>query len=252
MGSTHAVKWPAPCRQPDFLDIATRAPVAGPTFIRLLARIVEVDGQPSGLAPSQRLGQWIDWTRAVSLSRALDRPLEVPPVAQRDNDPADEVAQARRALELQIGDREAWDRAFPHVSANAATGFDEPRKRYIAIQHAIQAATGRLRGSLRDRLAPGGPAQARLAELDAVMEGVASPREHRLLAAVPGLLAERYLHLHRQAIASRDAHDLPAQATPAGDAWPHVLRKDMQDLLLAELDVRFMPIEGLLAALRAH
>ena len=225
MGSTHAVKWPAPCRQPDFLDIATRAPVAGPTFIRLLARIVEVEGQPSGLAPSQRLGQWIDWTRAVSLSRALDRPLEVPPVAPRGNDPADEVAQARRALELQIGDREAWDRAMLHVTADAATGFDEPRKRYIAIQYAIQAATGRLRGSLR---------------------------EHRLLAAVPGLLAERHLHLHRQAIASRDAHDLQAQATPAGDAWPHVLRKDMQDLLLAELDVRFMPIEGLLAALRAH
>ena len=95
-------------------------------------------------------------------------------------------------------------------------------------------------------------AQARLVELDAVMEVIASPREHRLLAAVPGLLAERHLHLHRQAIASRDAHDLQAQATPAGDAWPHVLRKDMQDLLLAELDVRFMPIEGLLAALRAH
>ena len=235
-----------------FLDIATRVPVAGPTFIRLLARIAAVDGQASGLAPSQRLGQWIDWTRAVALSRALDRPLDAPTPAPHGHDPADEVAQARRALELQIGDREAWDQAMAHAGVDAATGFDQSRKRYIAIQHAMQAATGRLRGSLRDRLARGAPAQARLAELDAVMELVASPREHRLLAAVPGLLAERHLHLHRQAIASRDAHDLQAQATPAGDAWPHVLRKDMQDLLLAELDVRFMPIEGLLAALRAH
>ena len=56
-----------------FLDIATRVPVAGPTFIRLLARIIEFDGKPCGLAPSQRLGQWIDWIRAVTLSRALDR-----------------------------------------------------------------------------------------------------------------------------------------------------------------------------------
>jgi hypothetical protein len=234
------------------LDIATRVPVAGPTFIRLLARIAAVDGQPSGLAPSQRLGQWIDWTRAVALSRALDRPLDAPTPAPHGHDPADDVAQARRALELQIGDREAWVRAMPHAGADAATGFDESRKRYIAIQHAMQAATGRLRGSLRDRLARGAPAQARLAELDAVMELVASPREHHLLAAVPGLLAERHLHLHRQASAAGDAHDLLAQATPAGDAWPHVLRQDMQALLLAELDVRFMPIEGLLAALRAH
>ena len=227
-------------------------PVAGPTFIRLLARIVEVEGPPSGLAPSQRLGQWIDWTRAVTLSRALDRPLDPAPVAPRGDDPADQVAQARRALEAQVVDREAWDRAMQHAAAGAEAGFAEPRKRYIAIQHAMQAATGRLRGSLRDRLAQGAPAQARLAELDAVMELVASPREHRLLGAVPGLLVDRHLHLHRQAIAGRDAPDLLAQAVPATDAWPHGLRTDMQALLLAELDVRFMPIDGLLAALRAH
>ncbi|HSD15895.1 MAG TPA: DUF3348 family protein [Thermomonas sp.] len=232
------------------MDIATRAPIAGPTFIRLLARIANLDGRPSGLAPSQRLGQWIDWPRAITLSRALDRPLDAPAMAPRGHDPADEVMQARRALEMQVGDREAWDRAMQQAAADA--GFVEPRKRYVAIQHAMQAASGRLRGSLRDRLARGAPAQARLAELDAVMELVASPREHRLLAAVPGLLAERHLHLHRQASAGRDAPDLPAQATPTAEAWPHVLRQDMQALLLAELDVRFMPIEGLLAALRAH
>ncbi|MEG3049240.1 MAG: DUF3348 family protein, partial [Thermomonas sp.] len=114
--------------------------MAGPTFIRLLARIVEVDGQPSGLAPSQRLGQWIDWTRAVTLSRALDRPLDAPPMAPRGHDPADEVAQARRVLEVQIGDREAWDRAMQHAGVDTEAGFAEPRKRYVAIQHAMQAA----------------------------------------------------------------------------------------------------------------
>ncbi|MBN3806694.1 DUF3348 domain-containing protein, partial [Paraburkholderia sp. Ac-20336] len=35
------------------------------------------------------------------------------------------------------------------------------------------------------------------------------------------------------------------------DAWLDVFRKDMQSVLLAELDVRFQPVEGLLAALRA-
>ncbi|NML34454.1 DUF3348 domain-containing protein [Paraburkholderia sp. G-4-1-8] len=40
-------------------------------------------------------------------------------------------------------------------------------------------------------------------------------------------------------------------APVAPDAWLDVFRKDMQSVLLAELDVRFQPVEGLLAALRA-
>jgi len=35
-------------------------------------------------------------------------------------------------------------------------------------------------------------------------------------------------------------------------AWLEVFRKDMHGVLLAELDVRFLPLEGLLAALRSH
>ncbi|RZF30552.1 DUF3348 domain-containing protein [Paraburkholderia sp. UYCP14C] len=42
-----------------------------------------------------------------------------------------------------------------------------------------------------------------------------------------------------------------AAAPLASDAWLDAFRKDMQSVLLAELDVRFQPVEGLLAALRA-
>jgi len=42
-----------------------------------------------------------------------------------------------------------------------------------------------------------------------------------------------------------------ASAPPAQPAWLDVFRKDMQSVLLAELDLRLQPIEGLLAALRA-
>ncbi|RZA14698.1 MAG: DUF3348 family protein, partial [Lysobacteraceae bacterium] len=119
------------------------------------------------------------------------------------------------------------------------------------LHQRIQRRQPRLRGNLRDRLAAGTPAQARLAALDALMEQVATPREHALLAAVPGLLGTRQADLQGLALAGR-ATDLPAQAAPSGDPWRHAFRKDMQDLLLAELDVRFMPIDGLLAALRPH
>ncbi|MGE8634372.1 MAG: DUF3348 family protein, partial [Achromobacter piechaudii] len=41
----------------------------------------------------------------------------------------------------------------------------------------------------------------------------------------------------------------PPAVTPG--AWLDVFRKDMRSVLLAELDVRLQPVEGLLAALRA-
>ncbi|MDP9649050.1 DUF3348 domain-containing protein [Paraburkholderia caledonica] len=48
-----------------------------------------------------------------------------------------------------------------------------------------------------------------------------------------------------------DAAPTPAQAV-APNAWLDVFRKDMQSVLLAELDVRLQPVEGLLAALRTR
>lgn len=48
-----------------------------------------------------------------------------------------------------------------------------------------------------------------------------------------------------------DAAPTPAQ-TVAPNAWLDVFRKDMQSVLLAELDVRLQPVEGLLAALRTR
>ncbi|WP_027777565.1 DUF3348 domain-containing protein [Paraburkholderia caledonica] len=48
-----------------------------------------------------------------------------------------------------------------------------------------------------------------------------------------------------------DAAPRPAHAV-APNAWLDVFRKDMQSVLLAELDVRLQPVEGLLAALRTR
>jgi hypothetical protein len=83
-----------------------------------------------------------------------------------------------------------------------------------------------------------------------VMERALSPREHNLLATVPGMLAG---HFERLRAAERETL---AAAEAAGDAaggrsgaWLDVFRKDMQSVLLAELELRFQPVEGLLAAL---
>lgn len=212
-------------------------PVSGPTFIRLLARLADIDLPASGAPAADRLGQWIDWNRAVALSRALDGPLPADPgtASTAPADVATEAARVRAALAAAVA---AGD------DAGDADDFAPFGRHCVNLQRTMQAATGRLRGQLRDRLAAT-PGMARLAEVDAAMELALSPREQSLLALVPALLGARFNRLrHAAAEAGGDL------LRPAPGDWRDTFRTDLRHVLLAELDVRFHPIEGLLAALR--
>jgi hypothetical protein len=228
---------------------AQRSTVRGPAFIRLLTRLTDVDAPQSAATLPDRLSLWLDWKQAIALSTALDGvpadPAEdVPAFGQATED---ECVRSRAALVQAI----ETDRAFLTAaqrqaqgmpSLDAANDYAPLRQRYIALQRKIQATTGSLRGNLRDMLAQASPEMARLAEVDAVMELALSPREQALLGKVPTLLGEYFDGLRQR-----------TQGTTADAAalWLDVFRKDMQSVLLAELDVRFQPVEGLLTALRA-
>lgn len=219
--------------------------VRGPTFIRLLARLTDVETPPSSQSLSDRLSQWLEWTHAIALSTALDGT----PSASAEDVPAlggtpdDECVRARASLvNAVMGARELAlsgdSQAGRGVGVDETADFAPFRQRYLALQRSMQATTGRLRGRLRDMLTAQSPALARLAEVDAVMELALSPREQTLLGAVPALLGGHFDRLRRR------------EQAGAG-AWMDAFRKDMRSVLLAELDVRFQPVDGLLAALRA-
>lgn len=224
------------------VEPSRRAPLRGPTFIRLIARLADIDVAHPEASLSDRLSQWIDWTRAVALSRALDPATPAAAAGQPTDSDEDMAECARTRASLMAGI------ATESQALGDAGGMESAtmRKRYLAQQRTMQAATGRLRGRLRDRLASRSADMARLAEVDAVMEMVLSPREHALLASVPDLLSAHLDRLRPPAAEAASANDA---APPADDAWLGVFRRDMHNVLLAELDVRFQPIEGLLAAL---
>ena len=111
------------------------------------------------------------------------------------------------------------------------------------MQQAMETDIATLRARLRAALAARAPALARLATVDAVMEQALGARERSLLAGVPALLGA---HFERQ----RAAAAAVAASEAAPHAWLAGFRKDMQSVLLAELEIRFQPVEGLLAALR--
>jgi len=236
---------------------SSRAPVLGPAFIRLLARFGDADLPRTSPVLTERLAQWFDWNRAITLSRALDGRLPEAEVGTDFDDAQDaECARVRHAL-LDAIDADIDLTPPRRKDASAATidpAFLPYRQHCLAMQRAMQAATGQLRGRLRDMLARQSPAKARLAEVDAVLEATLSPREQALLASVPGLLGQHFQRLRDAgapdpADADASADDTPA--TPTGP-WLARFRQDMRSALLAELEVRFHPIDGLLAALRTR
>ncbi|HET6804990.1 MAG TPA: DUF3348 domain-containing protein [Frateuria sp.] len=211
---------------------ALRPTLRGPTFIRLLARLAEIDVVASGQPLPDRLGQWLDWKHALSLAAALDGHPAAPEAAEPAADGLHaECARAREVLATAIKD----DPLLAAGHAPADGDYAVFRQACLARQRAMQATVGRLRGKLRDAL-QGSPGMARLAEVDAVMEVALTPREHALLAKVPELLEQRFERLR---VAGR-----------ASTTWLDGFRRDMQSVLLAELDLRFQPVDALLAALR--
>jgi hypothetical protein len=217
-----------------------RTSVRGPTFIRLLSRLTDVDTARPNTALPDRLSQWLDWTHALALSAALDGKVEAvaAEVSHPVEDEAAECARVRQTLVLAItGARELVARG---VAAGTTPDFAPLRQRYTTLQRSMQSHAGHLRGRLRDILSASSDEMARLAEVDAVMELALSGREHSLMGNVPALLANHFDRL-RQAARPDDA-----------GAWLDAFRKDMQAVLLAELDVRFQPVEALLAALRTR
>ncbi|XQA70472.1 DUF3348 domain-containing protein [Xanthomonas sacchari] len=237
-----------------------RAPVPGPAFIRLLARLSDATMPASSPALADRLGQWIDWNRAVAVSRALDgklpAPAEDPAEAPEPSALEAECGRVRAALEESIALDIAKETGKPvgkrQHDPDAPIDYAPFRQRYLALQRAMLTATGRLRGLLRDALVPLSPDMARLAEVDAVMELTLSPREQTLLATVPNLLEAHFQRLRAAAAPAPDPSLTEVPPAPADTAWLDLFRQDLHSVLRAELDVRFHPIEALLAALRSR
>ena len=228
------------------VQVSRRTGVTGSTLVRLLARLADADVAESKQAFADRLSQWLGWADAISLSAALSGS----PATARSGAAADasteraQCARVRSAAASAI----AEDMRGAAMDTDTTTGFSPWRQRYLARQQAMATSIGALRGRLRETLATRSPAMARLAAVDAVMEQVLGAHEHRLLATVPALLEKHFKRL-RPADPAPDAPDNP-EVQPR--AWLDVFGQDMQSVLLAELDIRLQPVEGLLEALAAR
>lgn len=232
-------------------------------LVRVLANLAVADVVESKQSLAERLGQWLDFTDAMALFSALNGNT---PVAQNkapalpDGSVRGDFARVRTALADSITMDGVLNpgRArikLPTPAANApvesAADFSPYHRYYQAHQRDMNAAIGPLRANVRAALAGGSPALQRLAALDAVMEQALATRERNLLASLPLLLAKRFGHLykaHQEALGDRLALDDPEMWIRPG-GWLAMYCRDMQAVLLAELEVRLQPVAGLIEAL---
>ena len=241
-----------------------RTGFSGPKLIRLLARLKNADIPESRQSPSDRLSLWLGWTDAIALSAALSS--TPPAVSGSLFTPGDteerECVRVRTGLESTITGSNApapsrqrgqlRARVQDDAGAPEAIEYATYRRRYAYLQQTMETNIGHLRRRVRSTLTAMTPELIRLAAVDAVMEQALGAHERSLLASVPTLLEGHFKRLQlaeQEALADAQASEETSTVTPG--AWLEVFRKDMESVLLAELDIRFQPIEGLLAATRA-
>lgn len=226
------------------VQVPRRPAFADSALVRLLARWNDADVRAPAASTAERLSQWLAWTDAIALSTVLNAPVARAKAAA--GTPDAECARVRDGLAKTIREDSLY--ASVDEAAVGPIDFAPYRLRYLARQQAMEAGVGPLRAKLRNALAARSPEMAKLATVDAVMEQALVAREHSLLATVPAMLEKRFKRLRQAAQPGPDAPGTDA----APMAWLPVFHQDIRDLLLAELDFRFQPVDGLLEALRSH
>ncbi len=231
----------------------------------------------SKLSFAERLGLWLDWTDAIALAAALTLPTARPTARPA----AVDRSAAAVAVEVVVAELErvrhrladaivadglfkaGHDRAIGSTpptgtALETAPGFAVYRRACLAHQRAMAAGIAPLRGQVRLALASRSPALGRLAALDAVLDQALGERERHLLAAVPRLLEQHFERLRQaHAVAGLQAPGLLAAASQATGSqapgspapWLADYGRAVQQVLLAELDVRLQPVEGMVEAM---
>lgn len=231
-------------------------------LVRLLGELLAVDAE-STPDFAERLGDWLDIAGAIALhaahhSRATFQPSTTDGIAVNDA-----FAQVRTALMDSViascspnAGETRLKLPAPRSDASStnldlATVYGPYRRFYLAHQGDMEGRIRPLRVRVREVLASASAPLRRLAALDEALDKVLYARERQLLSMVPSLLEKRFerlLETHRRAVADTPQADAPQLWMQPG-GWLATFQKDLQDVLLAELDLRLQPTVGLIEAL---
>jgi len=219
----------------------TRTSFHSARLIRVLAELSLLDTVEQGAAFAEKLGMWVSFTDAITLS-AVHSASTTTPSGMPDGVTTGQRTALDKAFErVQAGLVSAIGRLPKELSAPEADALDDPafafepyRRHYQAQQREIEVKLRPLRARVREVLGQSSPKLRKLAALDAALDGILGERESKLLQKLPSLLEKRFRQLAK-------AHQ------PTTD-WLANFGQEMQTVLLADMDVRLQPVLGLIEA----
>ncbi|AUM14190.1 DUF3348 family protein [Ketobacter alkanivorans] len=208
-------------------------------LVRLLSDFAMVDDDWAYRDFADRLGQMLSFNDSIILSDAHKAKPERG--FQRHTESAEDVKQEVLRTKATLvnnviqsctsGDGKPRIR-WPVVDAESASGYEPFLRFYSAHQREQDLAIRVVRSAARDALSACSPALKKLALLDQALDDTLWEQIRRFYGVIPRLLERRFNLL-------RDQQPL----------WLNQFRKDIQALLLAELDLRLQPVLGLVEAL---
>lgn len=240
-------------------------------LIRFLADLSIADATESKQAFAERLGQWLDFADAITLSAALGASPASQSAAQSGGQSVptaavdEEFARVRTALVSSITNSCSFNAGETRIKLpvpkpgatieinegrGLAAAYEPYRRFHLAHQREMESSVRPLRAQVREALAKASPALKPLASLDAALDQILGDRERTLLSTVPLTLEKRFeqlLKAHQQTLLeTAQADDSALWLQPGG--WLASFCRELQGVLLAELDVRLQPVVGLIEA----
>lgn len=221
---------------------AVSSPPTHSRLIRYLSELAVLDAAGAARDFGERLGLLLDFSNSILLADAL-KPTAASTATAEFPDAADirkTFLQARGQLVAGMvssctpgaSARIKWPELSPDGDRM------EPLHRfYLAHQRDMELGVRALRTTVREALRDADPRLQQLARLDAVLEDSLWDHSRRFLALIPRYL-ERRISMRQQQAASGNP-----------DSLHLALRKDIQGLLLAELELRLQPVLGLVETL---
>jgi hypothetical protein len=233
-------------------------------LIRCLADLALVDAGDAGNAFAEKLGLWVHFADAITLSAVHSDGIASAPGKAKPGAQAAvsvEFDRVQAMLTTSIAHSCSSNASKTHIKLptpnlelplDVAATFTPYRRFYEAHQRDMELSIRPLRFNVRDAVAKASPRLKKLAELDATLDNILRDREAKLLAKVPVLLKKRFAQLykeHQQKLVDTQQADKPAAWTQTG-GWLARFCNDMQMLLLAELELRLQPTMGLIEAFK--
>ena len=209
--------------------VQARAFSAPSPLVRLLADAASVPVDVSRQDFAEKLSLWLGAFDAVTLHgthQSLKAVVGQSPLGASPHSPAALEAHFQRVRAALVA-RVSEPVRLPDDS------FAAHRQHCQALQRHMGLKITTLRAQVRQVLAHGAAPLRQLAELDAAWEQMLTARETKLLSTVPTWLEKRFEHL-------RGTGELARYAP------------EQQTVLLAELNVRLLPVVGLVEAFAQH